>query len=273
MVKNKIKLSFVLWLSVNLQNIKALFTEWMIQRQLIKWQTSCVCHVLWVCVLYVNLYAFVIQILLLWSLNHPLLIWAHPPLDSLQNAPTIRSFVCLNTCKKICLNFPLCFWSDLPPIFHCGSTETLVQPQAASVDRRLLAAAIPPCIVPIPRACASSHPYSTEYLSWPFLFYSLHSFDAPLPSTHRAQAEIHKKKHLTLLPFTQTHNIHLVRNRRGWNKETFGVGQWFLIVSITTVYSSFLLKCLTFYFLLLSYSTVRHLCLTLSHVKSHSCRD
>lgn len=160
----------------------------------------------------------------------------------------------LNTCKKICLNFPLCFWSGLIPVFPRGPTETLVRPQAASVSvRRLLGVAIPPCIVPMPRACASSHPYSTEYLSWPCLFFSLHSFEAPVPNTHRAQVGIHKK-HLTLLPFTQTHNIHLVRTRRGWNKEAFGAGQWFPIVSVTTVYSSFILKCLTFYILFLRYS-------------------
>lgn len=33
------------------------------------------------------------------------------------------SFYYLNTCKKICLNFPLCFWSGLLPVFPCSPTE------------------------------------------------------------------------------------------------------------------------------------------------------
>lgn len=106
----------------------------------------------------------------------------------------------LNTCKEICLNFPLCFWSCLPPFVFCVPTEMLVTPQAACVSvRRLLDTAIPTCIVHMPRACASSSPYSAEYLLWPCLFYSLRSFEAPVPSTHKAQVEIYKK-HRTLLP-------------------------------------------------------------------------
>lgn len=105
-----------------------------------------------------------------------------------------------NTCEKIRLNFPLCFWSCLPPFFFCGPTEMLVPPQAASVSvRRLLDTAIPTCIVHMPRACASSSPYTTEYLLWPCLFCSLGSFEAPVPNTHKAQVGIHKK-HLTLPP-------------------------------------------------------------------------
>ncbi|KAF3691607.1 hypothetical protein EXN66_Car007282 [Channa argus] len=47
----------------------------------------------------------------------------------------------------------------------------LVRPQAASVDRRLLATAIPPCIVPIPRACASSHPYAPNTCCDPSFYF------------------------------------------------------------------------------------------------------
>lgn len=218
---------------------------WTMQRNTHIWQTSCVCpgfhgRHMSAC------FASVVRILLLYNLHH------HPSSSTgfcskmLQQLHHLSVYY-LNTCKKICPNFPLCFWSDLSPVSPHSPTEMLVRPQTASVSfRRLLGAAIPPCIVSMPRACASSHPYSTTYLSWPCLFFSLRSFEAPVPNTHRTQVAIHKK-HLTLSSFhSQTHNIRLARNRKGWNKETFGVGQWFVIVSVTTVYNSFLLKCLTF---------------------------
>lgn len=133
---------------------------------------------------YVNLFAFVIQIPLLcdlWSSNPiPSQPLPHPSLRQTLQQLDHLSVHYLNTCKKICLNFPLCFWSALPPVFLCGPTETLVRPQAASVSvRRLLGAAIPPCILPVPRVCASSHPFSTEYLSWPCLFFSFALFWGP----------------------------------------------------------------------------------------------
>lgn len=156
---------------------------------------------------YINLLAFVIQILLpcdLWTSTPTHLSPPPPPLPKRLQQLDHLSVYYLNTCKKICLNFPLCFWSGLPPVFFYGPTESLVWPQAASVSvRRLLGAAIPPCIVPMPRVCASSHSFSTECLSWPCLFFSLRSVEALVPNTHRAQVGIHKK-HLFLLPFTQT---------------------------------------------------------------------
>lgn len=131
-----------------------------------------------------NLFAFKFKFAAtLWSLNlqpnpsepnpHSILPQMLQQLDHLYNHY-------LNTCKKICLNFPHCFWSGLPPVFLCGPTDMLVLPQAASISvRRLPAAAIPPCIVPMPRICASSHPFSAEYLSWPCLFFSFVLFWGP----------------------------------------------------------------------------------------------
>lgn len=58
----------------------------------------------------------------------------------------------------------------------------------------------------------------------PVFSFLLHSFEAPVPNTHRAQVGIHKK-HLSLLLFTQSRNILLAGTRRGWNKEIFGAGQ------------------------------------------------
>lgn len=149
---------------------------WNLEQESSIWTPSCICHFIQVCIC--QGFAFATQILFIWgpwtstltdlspSLPHSLLPKTPQQLDHL-------SIHYLNTCKKICLNFPLCFWSALPPIILCGLTEMLVWPQAASpCVCWLLGAVNPPCIVPLPRVFASSHLFSTECLLWPCLFLS-----------------------------------------------------------------------------------------------------
>ena len=128
----------------------------------------------------------------LWSLNlHPK---PSEPLPHMTSPETLRqldhlSRYYLDTCKKICLNFPLCFWSALPPIFPLGPTEMLVWPRAASRHVwRLPGATVPPCIVPKPRLCASSHPYNTKCLLWPRLFFSSALFGTHCCAKHTHRA-------------------------------------------------------------------------------------
>lgn len=153
---------------------------------------SCIFHFIQICVCLCNL-----------NLVSLVYLYCNPP-ESPRLPPhsilpeTVRQldhlFVFyLNTCKKICLNFPLCFWSGLPPIFLCGPTETLLWPQAASLCfYRLLGASIPPCIVPMPRVLASSHPFSAECLLWPCLLFSFGPFEACVPNTQGSSRDAQK---------------------------------------------------------------------------------
>lgn len=214
-------------------------------------KTSSVCHGFQVCQLVCLCNS---NPAMLWSLNlhcNPSEPLPHLILPKMFQQSDHLSLYYLNTCKKICLNFPLCFWSGLPPFYSVAPMRRWSSPKqqllSLSVGSWALTSrhALCPCqeSVPVhtplaPNTCRD--PVSAL-------------FRGPCAKPTQGSSR-DTQKNISLSFLSLKPNIHLVRTRRGWNKETFGVGQWFVIVSITTVYSSLLLKCLTFYFLFLNYS-------------------
>lgn len=134
-------------------------------------------------------------------------------------APTVRSLVCLLSqhlqgnlsqfSSRLLIWFPsplrsrkqlLLTGGRCRPTMHCAHSKSLCQ----------------------------NTPLHPRMLVVTLAFFSLHSFEAPVPNTVKKSPSLH------LDPEDQE--------------------GWVLIVSITTVYSSCPLRCLTFYFLFLSYS-------------------
>lgn len=164
--------------------------------------------------------------------NHRVLSCLNPlTLNVPCNSSTAHLFdYYLNTCKKICHNFPLCFWSGLLPIFQLrcqfGTKQFLSLSGGSWMYRPDMywARAMDLCQF-------SPLYHRIVVVTLPFLFFC--TLWWPLCQTHtgRTQVEMHKNL-ISLSPFTHSHNIHSVRAGGGWNKEIFGVVQWFVIVSI-----------------------------------------
>lgn len=161
----------------------------------------------------------------------------------------------LDTCKEICLNFPLCFWSGLRPVFLCSPTELhfsakpFLSVSGASWMRR------PTMHCARARGLCQLTPLLTPNTCCdPLLsLFSLALRRPPVPNTHRQGSNRDVQKNVSLLLSTQGHNIRSVTACSGRNKSSSGDVQWFVIVSIATVYISLLLKRMTFPPLFLRY--------------------
>lgn len=138
-----------------------------------------------------------IQILRLCDPSQPLL---HSVLPEMLWQLDHLSFYYLNTCKKICLNFPLCFWSGLLPIFLCSPTELhfgakwfLSVSGASWMCRPTMHCALARGFVPV------HTPFNREYLLWPLLSLLSRCVEAPYAKhTDRAQTGMCKRTFLSL---------------------------------------------------------------------------
>lgn len=165
---------------------------------------------------------FVIQIRRLCDPSRPLL---HSLLPETLWQLDHLSFYYLNTCKKICLNFPLCFWSGLLPVFPCSPTELpfgakwFLSVSGASWMR------CPTMHCALARGLCQFTPLLTANTCCdPSFLFFLAVWRPPYAKhTDRAQTGMCKRTFLSL--FTRSRNNHSVTACRGWNKGTSGDGQ------------------------------------------------
>lgn len=155
------------------------------------------------------------------------------------------SFYYLDTCKKICLNFPLCFWSGLRPVFLCSPTELHFSAKRFLSVSRASWLRRPAMHCARARGLCQLTPLLTPNTCCDPLL-SLFFLALWRPDTHGQGSNRDVQKNISLFLFPQSHNIRPVTACRGGNKGISGEVQWFVIASITTVYISLLLKRVTF---------------------------